>query len=71
MWFLVIDAPPSMKLRLDSGWVSPSYGVKTQTTIILVETTADIPVELVSIFADQLLNAEARSEYSSLLMRLQ
>lgn len=70
MWFLVIEAPPALEFRLDSGWVSPNYGVKLETSVIRAETTTEAPAGLIYLFTERYLNPEERTEYASLLTRL-
>ncbi len=50
VWF-THDALAPLTLTLDEGWVSPSYGVKTPTTVITLKGTVTVPFEASFAFA--------------------
>jgi hypothetical protein len=45
VWLALLDGPAGLDLRLDPGWVSPSYGVRTPTTVVAGELAAPLPLE--------------------------
>jgi uncharacterized heparinase superfamily protein len=61
-WFSLLQAPPELALRLGSGWVSPSYGVKVPATVIVLEGTLRLPVDCVSTFAATAASSDLRAE---------
>ena len=46
-----IDAPPDLALRVEPGWVSPRYGVKVPTSVVVLEGTVALPVTCSVVFA--------------------
>ena len=51
LWLLPIgDAPGSY--RLDRGWISPSYGVRHETSVLVIEYRGPLPVSASWLFAD-------------------
>jgi uncharacterized heparinase superfamily protein len=59
-WFLPGLGAPA-RPRIDASWVSAAYGVKTETRVIVVETTASVPVEWGFVFASDPLDAPAQT----------
>ncbi len=59
-WMLPASAAPA-PLRIDEGWVSPGYGVKTETRVIVLEAECAMPVSFSYIFADTRLDSSARA----------
>jgi hypothetical protein len=43
-WLQIVDAPDDLTLLVDSGWVSPSYGVKTPIHVLIMRSRAGLPV---------------------------
>lgn len=60
-WMLTASALPA-PLRLEEGWVSKSYGVKTPTQVIVLDTDGPLPVSISYVFADARLDRTARAE---------
>ena len=56
--------PPAAVVRIENGWVSPSYGVKRGTSVIVVEATAPVPMSAVYLFTDTPLEAAERARWS-------
>src|SRR5207247_1580596 len=50
--WLLPDAPHGLMLSLQPGWVSPSYGVRLPTTVVVWETTARLPLVASFLFAE-------------------
>jgi uncharacterized heparinase superfamily protein len=55
-WLQLVDAPAGLKPRLESGWVSPSYGRKFEAPVIVLEREAALPVEIAFCFSPTLLS---------------
>jgi hypothetical protein len=51
-WFLPLGLPANAALRIEDGWVSPSYGIKLPTSVVVVEATAGVPTSAVYLFSD-------------------
>lgn len=45
------DAPAAASF--EPGWVSPSYGVRQATHVLVIEQTTELPASLVCVFADR------------------
>src|SRR6202011_6005443 len=43
-WLQVVDAPDDMTLLVESGWVSPSYGVRVPIQVLSMRVQARLPV---------------------------
>jgi hypothetical protein len=43
-WLQIVDAAPGSSVAIESGWVSPSYGVRVNTRVVLVTTRTPLPV---------------------------
>jgi uncharacterized heparinase superfamily protein len=50
-WLEVLDAPPDLAVRLAPGWVSPRYGVKVPTSVIVLEGAVRLPTACCLAFA--------------------
>ncbi|HEX8028078.1 MAG TPA: hypothetical protein VF491_06435, partial [Vicinamibacterales bacterium] len=59
VWMLPVT--PALSLRLEDGWVSRSYGVKSASTVIVFEQDAELPFSLSYIFAGARLDSHART----------
>jgi hypothetical protein len=57
---MMIDGNHSVPPRLEKGWVSPSYGVKVPTHVVVLQAEANLPVSLRCVFADTRLSAGER-----------
>jgi len=59
VWMLPIgDAPGSW--RLDKGWVSPSYGVRHDTSVLVIEYGGPLPISPSWLFAEARLSHDDR-----------
>ena len=58
VWMLPVTP---MQLRLERGWVSPQYGVKTETWVLVVETRGPLPQSIEYVFAEARLDEAARA----------
>jgi hypothetical protein len=63
-WLLPVMLPPAAEVRLEGGWVSPSYGVKLSTSVVVVEVKAPAPTSAVYLFADTPLDAVERARWA-------
>jgi hypothetical protein len=61
VWLLPDAAAARFTLSLQPGWVSPSYGVKVPTTVVVWETRARLPVEASFLFAESRLSGTERA----------
>jgi hypothetical protein len=60
-WMLPIgDVPGSW--RLDRGWISPSYGVRHETSVLVIEYRGPLPVSASWLFADARLSRADRQQ---------
>jgi hypothetical protein len=41
-----------MQLQITDGWVSPSYGVRVPTRVLVWRTHADVPLTVSFLFAE-------------------
>ena len=67
VWLLPDAAAARFTLSLQPGWVSPSYGVKVPTTVIVWETTARLPIAASFLFVESRLSGAERAEASESL----
>ena len=61
VWLLPLDAMPALALSLEDGWVSPRYGVKAATHVIVWKGTAAVPFEAAFLFTDRRLTPAERA----------
>ena len=61
VWLLPDAHAAHFALSLQPGWVSPSYGVKLPTTVVVWETTAQLPVAASFLFAESRLSGPERA----------
>ena len=61
VWLLPDAAAARFTLSLQPGWVSPSYGVKVPTTVVVWETRARLPVAASFLFAESRLSGTERA----------
>jgi uncharacterized heparinase superfamily protein len=66
LWMLPADTPPG-GVRLEDGWVSVSYGVKTATKVIVLELSVALPVSFAYLFTDARLGGADRARAISAL----
>ena len=52
-WVCVLDAPSSLQLVVDEGWVSPSYGVKVAAPVLRLSGQCELPATITAMFARQ------------------
>jgi hypothetical protein len=64
LWLLPLRLPGAA-LRIEDGWVSPSYGVKTPASVIALEARCQLPVECSWLFAAARLSTAARTQAAS------
>ena len=61
VWLLAADEHDARPRRLERGWVSSGYGVRAETSILVIPDN-QMPTSLACVFADTCLPAEARRE---------
>jgi hypothetical protein len=64
VWLLPDEAAVAFTLSLQDGWVSPSYGVKVPTRVVVWETTATLPVSPSFLFSESRLSESDRRRAS-------
>jgi hypothetical protein len=52
VWMLPDETAATFSFSIEPGWVSPSYGVKLPTNVLVWKATAEIPVAASYLFAD-------------------
>jgi hypothetical protein len=52
VWVLPDETAATFSFSIEPGWVSPSYGVKLPTNVLVWKATAKIPVAASYLFAD-------------------
>ena len=68
LWMVSAGPPPSA-LRLDEGWVSKSYGVKTPTQVLVIDAEIELSASYSYIFADARLDDHERAQALAALDR--
>jgi hypothetical protein len=43
---MLTSVPPDLTVSLEDGWVSPSYGVRHSTSVVVFRTSAMLPLTL-------------------------
>jgi Heparinase II/III-like protein/Heparinase II/III N-terminus len=61
VWVLPDDTIATFTMSLEPGWVSPSYGVKVATTVLVWRATVAGPIDVCYLFADTRLTVDERS----------
>ncbi len=61
VWFALVRGPADLAVRLEPGWVSPRYGVKVATAVLVAEAARALPVQAVWAFADRPPDASSRA----------
>jgi hypothetical protein len=64
-WLLPDATASSFTATLEPGWVSPSYGVKVPTTVIVWRTRGSVPLTASCLFADAPLTRDERSRVTA------
>jgi uncharacterized heparinase superfamily protein len=64
VWLLPDDTAATFSLSVEPGWVSPSYGVKVPTAVVVWRATAAVPIEASYLFAETQLTPGDRSAVS-------
>jgi uncharacterized heparinase superfamily protein len=49
--FVVVDPPPGATVAVEDGWVSPSYGVKQPTRVIVIDAATTLPAQTAFLIA--------------------
>jgi uncharacterized heparinase superfamily protein len=65
VWLWPLGLPPTASLRIEPGWVSPSYGTKLSTSVVVLELTAEPPLALGWLFAGAPLPAAERARWAT------
>lgn len=66
--FAVVDGPPGgMTMRLEDGWVSPSYGVKHPTRVIVIDGVTTLPARAGFLISTEPVGASDRTALLSKL----
>lgn len=61
VWLQPSATAPRLELSLEAGWVSPSYGVKIPTTVVVWRGSVPLPFEISFLFAERQLHADERT----------
>jgi uncharacterized heparinase superfamily protein len=67
VWLLPDDTAATFSVGVESGWVSPSYGVKVPTKVLVWTTTSQVPLAASYLFADVRLTRKERAAVSEAL----
>ena len=43
-WLQIVDPAPGSSVAIEDGWISPSYGVRVKTRVVVITTRASLPV---------------------------
>jgi uncharacterized heparinase superfamily protein len=65
VWLWPLTLPRTASLRIEPGWISPSYGIKLSTSVIVLEVTAESPLAVAWLFADAPLPAAQRARWAA------
>jgi hypothetical protein len=60
VWMLPDETAATFSFSIEPGWVSPSYGVKLPTSVLVWKATAKIPVAASYLFADARFSSRER-----------
>jgi hypothetical protein len=69
-WLLPDGVAATCSLSLEPGWVSPSYGIKVATTVLVWKGTAKAPLDASYLFAESRLTPDERRSAGADLQRL-
>jgi hypothetical protein len=64
LWLLPVTLPPRSVVSIEGGWVSPSYGSKRDTSVVVVDATSAVPTSAVYLFANRPLSAPERARWT-------
>jgi hypothetical protein len=67
VWLLPDDIAATFSFSVEPGWVSPSYGVKVPTTVLVWKAAVTVPIEASYLFAEAQMNVEERAAVSASL----
>jgi uncharacterized heparinase superfamily protein len=67
VWLLPDDTAARFVLSLEPAWVSPRYGVKVPTAVVVWRAKAEVPIEASSLFAETHLGPGERSRVGETL----
>jgi uncharacterized heparinase superfamily protein len=67
VWLLPSGAAAAWPVSFEEGWVSPSYGVKVSTTIVVWRAAVRLPLAASFVFADTRLSDPERASVSERL----
>jgi len=67
VWLLPEDTAATFSLSVEPGWVSPSYGVKVPTAVLVWRTAVAGPIEASYLFAEAHLTVNERAAVSEAL----
>ncbi len=60
VWLLPDDAAAAFAFSVEDGWVSPSYGVKAPTKVLVWKAEARLPAEASYLFSNDYLSSQER-----------
>ena len=69
VWLLPELTAATFSLSVEPGWVSPSYGVKVATSVLVWRTAVTGPIDASYLFAEARLTMSERSEVADALRR--
>jgi hypothetical protein len=69
--WLLPELPSGSELTLEEGWISPSYGVKVPTTVLVWRAVAQLPLVGSYLFAESRLDPAARASMCAALAAMQ
>jgi hypothetical protein len=67
VWLLPDAAAATFSLGVEAGWVSPSYGVKVPTAVLVWRTAVTGPIEASYLFAETRMTVNERADVSAAL----
>ncbi len=67
VWLLPDETAARWTLTLEPGWVSPGYGVKVPTTVLVWKTHAALPIDASFLFAESRLAPDERARAIAVL----
>jgi len=69
VWLLPDERAAGLTLSLEPGWVSPSYGVKVPTTVLVWTGRSGVPITASYLFAEARFTPEERAGVSEALLK--
>src|SRR5262249_16820288 len=67
VWVLPDERAAGMTFDIEDGWVSPSYGVRVPTRVLVWRVRAGIPFTVSYLFAESCLTADERARTIAIL----